>query len=77
MRSWLEIPGITRDTIEEAISVGGIPVYLVDTAGIRETSDEVGDELGIERSREAFYAADLIIIVIDGSECYFGMRTGR
>ena len=62
-----EIPGTTRDTIEEAINVRGIPVYLTDTAGIRETSDKV-EMMGIERSREAFSSADLIIMVLDGSD---------
>lgn len=62
-----EIPGTTRDTIEEFINVRGIPVCLTDTAGIRETSDKV-EIMGIERSKEAFGSADLIILVLDGSE---------
>ena len=61
-----EIPGTTRDTIEEAISIRNIPVYLVDTAGIRETSDEV-ERLGIERSKAAFNEAYFIIYIMDGS----------
>ena len=61
-----EIPGTTRDTIEEAISIRNIPVYLVDTAGIRESSDEV-ERLGIERSKAAFNEADFIIFIMDGS----------
>lgn len=61
-----EIPGTTRDTIEEVISIRNIPVYLVDTAGIRETSDEV-ERLGIERSKAAFNEADFIIFIMDGS----------
>ena len=61
-----EIPGTTRDTIEEAISIRNIPVYLVDTAGIRETSDEV-ERLGIERSKAAFNEADFIIFIMDGN----------
>lgn len=61
-----EIPGTTRDTIEEAISIRNIPVYLVDTAGIRETSNEV-ERLGIERSKAAFNEADFIIFIMDGS----------
>jgi len=61
-----EIPGTTRDTIEEAISIRHIPVYLVDTAGIRETDDKV-EKLGIEKSKEAFNNADFIIFILDGS----------
>ena len=61
-----EIPGTTRDTIEEAVSIRDIPVYLVDTAGIRDTSDKV-ERLGIERSKEAFNNADFIIFIVDGS----------
>ena len=62
-----EIPGTTRDTIEEALSIRNIPVYLNDTAGIRETSDKV-EKLGIEKSKEAFNNADFIIFIMDGSE---------
>lgn len=61
-----EIPGTTRDTIEEAISIKNIPVYLVDTAGIRDTSDKV-EMMGIEKSKEAFNNADFVIFIIDGS----------
>ena len=61
-----EIPGTTRDTIEEAISIKNIPVYLVDTAGIRDTADKV-EMLGIEKSKEAFNNADFVIFIIDGS----------
>ena len=62
-----EIPGTTRDTIEEVLSIRNIPVYLIDTAGIRETSDKV-EKLGIEKSKEAFNNADFIIFIMDGSE---------
>ena len=62
-----DIPGTTRDTIEEELSISGIPVVLTDTAGIRETSDTI-EKVGIERSKEAFNAADLIIFMLDGSE---------
>lgn len=62
-----EIPGTTRDTIEESISIRNIPVYLVDTAGIRETEDKV-EKLGIEKSKEAFNNADFIIFILDGSQ---------
>lgn len=61
-----EIPGTTRDTIEEAVSIRNIPVYLVDTAGIRDTSDKV-ERLGIEKSKEAFNSADFVIFIMDGS----------
>lgn len=62
-----EIPGTTRDTIEEVLSIKGIPVYLTDTAGIHQTEDRI-EKIGIERSKEAFNRADLIIFMIDGSE---------
>ena len=61
-----EIPGTTRDTIEEMISVHGIPVHLVDTAGIRNHDDSV-EELGIERARCKFQEADLVLFVVDAS----------
>ncbi|HYE67792.1 MAG TPA: tRNA uridine-5-carboxymethylaminomethyl(34) synthesis GTPase MnmE [Anaerovoracaceae bacterium] len=61
-----EIPGTTRDTIEEVISIKEIPVKLTDTAGIRETEDQI-ERIGIEKSKESFNKADLIIFLIDGS----------
>ncbi|MBQ2846398.1 MAG: tRNA uridine-5-carboxymethylaminomethyl(34) synthesis GTPase MnmE [Firmicutes bacterium] len=61
-----EVPGTTRDTIEEAISIRNIPVYLVDTAGIRETDDMV-EKIGIEKSKEAFNNSDFVIFILDGS----------
>ena len=61
-----EIPGTTRDLISETAAFDGIPVRLVDTAGIRETL-EVIERLGIERSYEAMSDADLTIMVVDGS----------
>jgi len=62
-----DIPGTTRDTIEESVSINGIPVIITDTAGIHET-DDIIEKIGISRSKEAFNNADLIILVIDGSE---------
>lgn len=62
-----EIPGTTRDTIEEALSIRNIPVYLVDTAGIRDTDDKV-ERLGIEKSKQAFNNADFVIFILDGSQ---------
>lgn len=61
------IPGTTRDTLEETLNLRGIPLCLVDTAGITE-SDNLIEKLGIERSRQAMEQADLILLVIDGSE---------
>jgi tRNA modification GTPase len=61
-----EIPGTTRDTIEEGLSLQGIPVYLTDTAGIHSTDDPI-EQMGIERSKAAFDRADLIVFMVDGS----------
>ena len=62
-----DMPGTTRDTIEEAISIKNILVYLTDTAGIRETTDTI-EQIGIEKTKEAFNSADFIIFILDGSE---------
>lgn len=62
-----EIPGTTRDTIEEIINIQGIPLQLIDTAGLRPAEDEV-EQIGVERSRRAMKEADLIICLFDGSE---------
>lgn len=61
-----DIPGTTRDTIEEQISLRGIPLRLTDTAGIRETSDVV-EAIGVDRSKDAFNKADLILLLLDSS----------
>jgi tRNA modification GTPase len=61
-----EIPGTTRDTVEEMVNLGGIPVRLIDTAGIRHSEDIVEKE-GIRRSEEAIKQADLVLLVLDGS----------
>ncbi|HZK57286.1 MAG TPA: tRNA uridine-5-carboxymethylaminomethyl(34) synthesis GTPase MnmE [Clostridia bacterium] len=61
------VPGTTRDVIEEYLSIKGIPLRLIDTAGIRET-DNVVEKIGVERSKELFNLADLIIVVLDASD---------
>lgn len=58
------VPGTTRDTIEEDLSIGGIPVILTDTAGIRDT-DDIIEKIGIEKSKEAFNKSDLVIFIAD------------
>jgi tRNA modification GTPase len=60
------IPGTTRDTLTEPFSINGIPIDLVDTAGIRETEDIV-EQLGVERTRSAISEADFIIVVIEAN----------
>lgn len=62
-----EVPGTTRDLISETTQIEGIPVRLLDTAGIREATDRV-ERLGIDRSVEALADADRILFVIDGSD---------
>ena len=62
-----EYEGTTRDTIEEFVNINGIPLKLIDTAGIRETKDEV-EKIGIAKSRETANAADLIIAIFDASK---------
>jgi tRNA modification GTPase len=61
-----EIPGTTRDTVEEMVNLGGVPVRVIDTAGIRQSHDIVERE-GIRRSEEALLQADLALLVLDGS----------
>ncbi len=61
-----DMPGTTRDTVSESTSIEGIPVKLVDTAGIREAKDVV-ENLGIERSYQAMADADLTLLVLDAS----------
>ncbi|MEY9971658.1 tRNA modification GTPase [Lysinibacillus sp. RC46] len=62
-----DIAGTTRDIIEEYVNVRGVPLRLVDTAGIRETEDIV-ERIGVERSREALRGADLILFVLNYAE---------
>ena len=61
-----DVPGTTRDTIEEKLSLGGLTLKLCDTAGIHDTDDRV-EQLGVERSRRAMEQAELVLVVLDGS----------
>jgi tRNA modification GTPase len=60
------IPGTTRDLVSETVAIDGIPVKLIDTAGIRESSDLV-ESMGIERSRRAIADADVVVVVTDAA----------
>ncbi|WP_057743277.1 tRNA uridine-5-carboxymethylaminomethyl(34) synthesis GTPase MnmE [Liquorilactobacillus capillatus] len=62
-----DVAGTTRDVIEEYVNVHGVPLKLVDTAGIRETADKV-EKIGVERSRKAIDQADLVMLVLDSSQ---------
>lgn len=62
-----DIPGTTRDTVEESVLCGGVLLRLADTAGIHDTQDPV-ERLGVDRSRRAMAAADLVLAVVDGSD---------
>ncbi|MBZ9625991.1 tRNA uridine-5-carboxymethylaminomethyl(34) synthesis GTPase MnmE [Clostridium sp. FP2] len=62
-----DVPGTTRDAIEEYISIEGIPVKIVDTAGIRETEDIV-EKIGVQTSKEKIDEADLVILILDWSK---------
>ncbi|MBP3486034.1 MAG: 50S ribosome-binding GTPase, partial [Oscillospiraceae bacterium] len=61
-----DIPGTTRDTVEETVLCGDVALRLIDTAGIRDTEDTV-EKLGVARSRAAMDSADLVLAVVDGS----------
>jgi tRNA modification GTPase len=60
------IPGTTRDVIEESLNLDGLPVIIWDTAGIRESANQV-EQLGIALSRQYLEQADALVVVIDGS----------
>jgi len=62
-----DVPGTTRDTVEESASLGGVPIVLVDTAGLRDSEDKV-EKIGIERTTQAIAGADMVILVLDGSQ---------
>ena len=62
-----DVPGTTRDTLEEDVRLGGLLLRLIDTAGIRETSDQV-ESIGVEKAKSAVESADLLICVLDASE---------
>lgn len=61
-----DVPGTTRDTVEESASLGGVPIVLIDTAGLRDSDDKV-ERIGIQRTTQAIAGADIVILVIDGS----------
>lgn len=61
-----DVAGTTRDTLEEYVSVEGVPLKLIDTAGIHHTEDKV-EKIGVERSQKAIHQADLVLLLIDGS----------
>lgn len=62
-----DIPGTTRDTLEEGLTIGGVPVRLIDTAGFRESDDLVEME-GVRRAGEKIVSSDLVLLLIDGSQ---------
>lgn len=61
-----EIPGTTRDAVQQAINISGVPLHLIDTAGLRETGDIV-EQSGIERTFHAIKKADMLLLVVDSS----------
>ncbi|TPR39038.1 tRNA uridine-5-carboxymethylaminomethyl(34) synthesis GTPase MnmE [Apilactobacillus micheneri] len=62
-----DVPGTTRDVLEEYVNVRGVPLKLVDTAGIRKTEDKV-EKIGVDRSRKAIQSSDLVLLVLNSSE---------
>ena len=59
--------GTTRDVLDERLSIGGVPARLIDTAGVREASDEA-ERIGVDRAKKALETADAVLLVLDGSE---------
>ena len=62
-----DIAGTTRDVLEEYVNIKGVPIKLIDTAGIRET-DDIVEQIGVERSKKALKEADLVLLVLNASE---------
>ncbi len=62
-----DVPGTTRDTVEESASLGGVPIVLTDTAGLSDSDDKV-EKIGIAKTRRALAGADMVILVLDGSQ---------
>lgn len=62
-----EVPGTTRDVLEETVTLGGVAVRLLDTAGLRETTDVV-ERIGVERTHAAMHAAEILLVVLDASQ---------
>jgi tRNA modification GTPase len=62
-----EIPGTTRDTLTEGVDIGGVPVLLTDTAGVRRSDDKI-ESMGVERTRRSAADADLVLLIVDGAE---------
>ncbi|MEM7555339.1 MAG: tRNA uridine-5-carboxymethylaminomethyl(34) synthesis GTPase MnmE [Cyanobacteria bacterium P01_A01_bin.84] len=69
-----DLPGTTRDVVESQLVVGGIPIQVVDTAGIRNTEDTV-EKIGVERSQRAAEAADLVLLTIDAATGWISQDT--
>jgi tRNA modification GTPase len=67
-----DVPGTTRDLVTERVDVSGVPLTLIDTAGIRDTPGDAIEEEGIARARQARDAADVVIVVLDGSRALTG-----
>lgn len=64
-----DIAGTTRDTLEEEVSLGGITLKLIDTAGIRETEDTV-EKIGVEKAKKSLEEADLVLFILDSAESF-------